>query len=609
MYKTKANKFFVAFQIFLIVTAGVFTFSYFSANSNASPSGMASLAATTASGCTINPVNVWNCPHYTTTLPSNVAYSGIPTSLTLNQPYTFNVSVHVNKLLSNLINGKSDNFGISLARVDQSPIGTSIDTPNNTITVESLSQNRGADSNLGDLQEAVYNNASPIGAGKQWSTYQCAGSLKSVANVTVGQTYAFSCIFTPTRTGFYQVDVNSQAYYNNSTQNCVQGLCGPIAALFVKVDKTVPTETPTATATPTPTSTPTGTPTPSAECTNIILSDATNTSQVYPNNSQVTPIQVNGQATNNSRNINATITGTANNISSLGVKWAVTGTDATTSQAITVDESSQLSNIQTNGNGQYSATYTFRFGPFDSGKNFDSSNITANHNYVYSINPSLYINNQLFSSNIPNCNGRLLTTSVGTVLPTQTTASITVTKTRITNEPITVGQDATFKITITNSGTEPLTNVMFDDNYGNTGVMSYKSGNVFETNSGTNSGTVDISQQLVNSANNGTTTTINLTSLNGMKNLQPNDSFTLMLTFTGQSATANNNTTTDVATGTGTSTVSNNKVTNSAEATVTFSPIPSSPNTGADTGITFGALALLLASIAGKKYFLKFLIG
>jgi hypothetical protein len=616
MNKKRMRSLFTAMQVLLVVLAGVFTFSYF----NTQPQ------VTAASGCTVNPPYVWACYHYTTTINNNVDYNvnDDPTSLQVGQKFTFTTSFKVNnKEVGGWENG--DIFGISIAQIMQSPTGTNIDPTNTAITNGYINNNRQAGN---DLQQAVDTNGNAIASGSSWDTYNETKSGCEVwdANYTK-TTESFSCTFTPQHPGFFQVDFNSYDYYSigGAQQDCARGYCGPEAALFIKVVNAptpTPTSTPTPTATPTPTSTPTATPTPipvSLSCSaapGLTLTDnATGKAYTTATSDVVAPLKdSSGNDTNQSRIFSGVITGslTGTNASALSVKWGVNGLNESESNAKTNSVNVTGNNLTFSGTN-YTDTMNFQFGPYDDNNTFDASDIPASNQYQFSIVPSFYLGGKLVDEKFTSCSGTLVTTSIGKVLGTSTQADVTISKTLITNDnpPILVGNNAVFKLVISNNGTEDLTSVKFNDNFQDNNVVKLLPNvdpnavspidnhydTVFETNSGVNSATQDLNLT-VNP--NDTTNPIDLATLTGFKTLAPGDSFTIMLTFDGQAAGSNLDTgIVNAVSSTGTN------VNALANASVTFSPVPVSPNTGAPSLPIFLAAGFLGLSLLGKKFVLN----
>ena len=542
---------------------------------------------------------------------SNVTHfnmSGMVNTYTVGQTVTFQMQAKVVAIPSGTVaTGITDQLGITVAQVVTSGGRNMISEINNASydTDSYLRDNRNADN---DVQVGYGANGLPLTNTNAWGAFQCGLQSFKPGTLTIGKVIEVSCKYTFLNEGVFQIDINSLHRYDYdvipSYQNCKIAHCGVIIGYYFRVlpkPTPSPTPTPTATATPTPspsptptvTTTPSPTPTPTPTvtlaCSAISFTDLT-TGSTYQNGTIVSPLtDVSGNKTNADRNIEATVTGTAS-VSSVNVQWGVTGSESNT-QA-TRNESSTSSQSVAVTNGSFSASNTFTFGPF----NDTNGQINNGDSYIYSIIPTLSVKENgtsvIFQIS-PSCNGRLITSAVGAVLGTNVQANVGITKTRITAEPIAVGGDAQFKIVITNTGTDPLVSASFQDNFGNTGIMSYDGATTYETVGGINSAT----DTLALTSSGGATSSVDMLSLPGFKPLNPNDTITIIATFTGDSA----GTSTDVAS---VHAVSKSGATPNASATAsaTFSPTPVSPDTGAGTDMTLGAIGLLALAFLGKKY-------
>lgn len=640
----KLNKTFVVLQLFLVVAAGLFVNQIFNQSN-----GYKTLAYMSGD-CNVSPDNVWTCPHYTTTEPLvlgsnsgnvNVVYNGSlpPAALTLNGSYGIGVNIHVNAKMPWLWNG-GDIFGVSIAKINTSG-NLSMDPNDNSITVGALGANR---INGQDNQRSVDGHAQYFPSNPSWDAYMCGNTNTGeywASNYSVGNDFGFHCQFTPQQTGYYQVDINSYDCFKNGNPcnggviNCNAGLCGTIAAFFIKVVVPSPTPTPTPSPTPTPTHTPTPTPsptptpthtptpTPSPTPTPTHTPTPTPTPSPSPTPTPVTPevacVNVNFQNADSGetlqsgsivltsqdsngnpidKNFVAIVNGTATNISNVDVMWHISELDANAGTVKSVDGAKTTIGVN---NNSYTSNFNFKFGQLVGA----DGKVTPSDTFIFTATPSIFMNEngqevQVQTGNT--CTANVRTSS--SVLPVQTNANIEITKQLVTAEPVLVGQNATFKIVVTNNGTEPLVHVNFNDNFGNDGKLQFVSGNVFETNISNGTSTSTTAQDLGVTASNGTTSGVDLVQMNGFKTLNPGDSFTLNLTFLAQ----NTGLATDTATSCGVS-QSGIQPCASANATVTISPTPVSPNTGAETPLTILSILTLIGGVAGKKYILKIFLA
>lgn len=572
-----------------------------------------------AAGCPQPQPNVSDCSYEnitdsntiygegTANIATNWYYYGAPSQLILNHTYDIDATVVETQKRPGY---SGDSYGIGIAKIISSQ---GLNLSNTNLTIDQIDTNR---QNGEDVQHAVNGSAQDISgySNSKWDSFQCAEAGTWPWNV--GKVMSIDCKFTPTVTGYFQVDVNSFDYHEEQNDDCQIGYCGPAKGLYLQVVPPAPTPTPSpvpstptptpvpstptpvpSTPTPTPvpsTSTPTPTPTPvvgTPECSAISLQDA-DTHQVYTNGSLLSPVTVNGVETNNQRNVLASIAGSgATNLpnNQLQVQWAMI---EGTAGSLTWNESeSSIETITPDSNGNFTATTAspFKVGPFDNNQGDNTGSIPAGQSYMFVIQPVLsYTNASNDRIIIPlgsDCNGGLTTTSAGQVLPAN--VSLSINKTLITSEnpPIAVGQNIQFQVIVKNTSSEALTSVVFKDQWPNNGVVSFSSASATETNGSNTSGSVNLGLTASSGTALAVTNTVDLVQLLGTP-LQPNDYFTVTLNFVAGNAAVNDNTNTDCAVANAIGKDDARIPDQTSCATVTITPPPVAPNTGADTTTT-----------------------